>query len=368
MNVVQRNFLRLLSAGTFGTSDSIEAMSPFKWRQLFRLASLHDVSTLVFDGITRMESQFNVSLPADLYEQWRKNVIDVEQDNARKNEVITNIFSAMTDIRTCPVLINGQSLAQFYPTATHRTESSIDFYIPDEKQAQKAADWMDEHSMSHDDTESHVTSYVFNGMTVNHYWTMRQLTNPMLNRKLQNIINKEMRCRDSYYMTVNGLKIESVPPTLSLLMIITGIIQHILSDGISLKLFVDLGMFLRRIGDKVDYVLLQSQLKSLGMQTMANIIGSIMINVFHFDTDELPFMTKINQNTDGTPIGDVFAVNNNTADWYFTQGKHIFIRANNSSAMMWQIRHSAKLMRYYPSETFTNFFVSLAHSLSLIEE
>ena len=139
---------------------------------------------------------------------------------------------------------------------------------------------------------------------------MRQLTNPMLNRKLQNIINKEMRCRDSYYMTVNGLKIESVPPTLSLLMIITGIIQHILSDGISLKLFVDLGMFLRRIGDKVDYVLLQSQLKSLGMQTMANIIGSIMINVFHFDTDELPFMTKINQtlNIPGTEIPPLPAV------------------------------------------------------------
>lgn len=176
-----------------------------------------------------------------------------------------------------------------------------------------------------------------------------------------------MRCRDSYYMTVNELKIESVPPTLNLLMIIIGIVQHMLNDGISLRLFVDLGMFLRSIGDKVDYVLLQSQLKKLEMQTMANIIGNIMIDVFRFDADELPFMTRINRRNGMNAIDDVFAINN-ASDWHFTQGKHIFIRTTNSSAMMWQIRHSAKLMRYYPSETFTNFFVSFAHSMSHIEE
>ena len=369
MNVVQRNFLRLLSAGTFGTDDTIEAMSPFKWRQLFRLASLHDVTPMVFDGIERLKSQFHVSLPADLYEQWRKAVVEVERDNERKNDIITTVFSAMAAIRTCPVLINGQNLAQFYPTASHRAEGSVDLYIPDEKQAHQAADWMDEHSMSHDDTDSNVTRYMFDGIAVNFHWTMRHLTNPVLNRRLQSIINKEMRCRDSYYLTVNGMRIEGVPPTLNLLMIITGITQHILSDGISLKLFVDLGMFLRRIGDKVDYVQLQSQLKKLGMQTMANIIGGIMIDVFRFDADELPFMTKVSKKADGKAIGDMFTVNGNTsADWYFTQGNHIFIRANNSSAMRWQIRHSAKLMRYYPGETFTNFFVSFAHSLSHIEE
>lgn len=368
MNVVQRNFLRLLSAGTFGTDAPIEPMSPFKWRQLFCLASLHDVATLVYDGISKMNGQFHIQLPADLYAQWQKTVADVERDNNRKNEIIASVFTAMSDIRTCPVLINGHSLAQFYPNPGHRAERSIDYYISDEKQAQHAAEWMDDHSVSQDDTDSNVTRYVFDGMEVNHYWTMRHLTNPMLNHKLQNIINKEMRCRDSFYITVNGVKMESVPPTLSLLMLITGIIQHILSDGISLKLFVDLGMFLRNIGDKVDYVQLQSQLRKLGMQTMANIIGRIMIEIFRFDADELPFMTMTGINADRNLVNDVFAMNNKKTDWYFTQGEHIFIRTTNSSAMMWQIRHSAKLMRYYPSETFTNFFVSFARSLSHIEE
>jgi hypothetical protein len=55
------------------------------------------------------------------------------------------------------------------------------------------------------------------------------------------------------------------------------------------------------------------------------------------------------------------------ADWYFTQGKNVFV-GTNSGAMMWHVRHSAKYMGYYPSEAFTNFFANFAHSLSHIEE
>ncbi|MFS6559601.1 nucleotidyltransferase family protein, partial [Parabacteroides distasonis] len=123
------------------------------------LASLHDVATLVYDGISKMNGQFHIQLPADLYAQWQKTVADVERDNNRKNEIIASVFTAMSDIRTCPVLINGHSLAQFYPNPGHRVERSIDYYISDEKQAQHAAEWMDDHSVSHDDSDSNVTRY-----------------------------------------------------------------------------------------------------------------------------------------------------------------------------------------------------------------
>lgn len=95
-----------------------------------------------------------------------------------------------------------------------------------------------------------------------------------------------------------------------------------------------------------------------------------MMDVFRFDSDELPFMTALVAKKKGkVAVSEVLAVSReNTDDWYFTQGNHIFVRSNNSSAMLWHIRHSMKFMRYYPAETFTNFFVALAHSLSHIEE
>jgi hypothetical protein len=60
--------------------------------------------------------------------------------------------------------------------------------------------------------------------------------------------------------------------------------------------------------------------------------------------------------------------NSHAEEWYFSQGKNIFVHTSNSQAMMWHVRRSARYFKYYPTETVTNFFVSFAHSLSHIEE
>jgi hypothetical protein len=57
-----------------------------------------------------------------------------------------------------------------------------------------------------------------------------------------------------------------------------------------------------------------------------------------------------------------------STDWYFQQGKDIFVHSTNSSAMMWHMQHSAKYAKFYPAESITNFFTSFVHSLSHIEE
>lgn len=68
-------------------------------------------------------------------------------------------------------------------------------------------------------------------------------------------------------------------------------------------------------------------------------------------------------------IREIFRQKNSHAEeWYFSQGKNIFVHTSNPSAMMWHVKRSLRNMRYYPSETLTNFFTSFAHSLSHIEE
>lgn len=380
MNVVQRNFIRLLMAGTFSESGEVEAMSPHKWRQLFQLSALHGVSALVFDGIEKHRDDFHLRLPDDLREQWRQTVAEIERENTERNTCLAQMFAALSGRKLRPILLNGYNLSVLYPNPHHRTVNSIDVYFPYEEQSRAAAEWLSDNSPSHETKGKGVTAYTLQGFsaehsslqgfTVEHRSYMQHLTNPFLNRRLQKIINREIRCCDSYYLKVNGSRIEGVPPTLSLLLLITQTTRSILSYGVKLRQFVDLGMFLRRMGDKVDYVLLQSQLRRLGMQRMANLIGAIMMDVFRFDSDELPFMTAPATEKKGkVAVSEVLAVSHeNTDDWYFTQGNHIFVRSNNSSAMLWHIRHSMKFMRYYPAETFTNFFVALAHSLSHIEE
>ena len=60
MNVITRNFLRLLRAGAFQEQETIEPLSDWKWRQLCHLAMLHDVDKEIVEGITRCQDQFFV--------------------------------------------------------------------------------------------------------------------------------------------------------------------------------------------------------------------------------------------------------------------------------------------------------------------
>lgn len=369
MNVIQRNFLRLLGTGTFGNEEPLEPMSSYKWRLLYQLSLMHGVSALVHDGIAVRKDDFNLCIPSDLHAIWERNVAEIERANKEKNVCLSEIFHLMAYQKLRPILLKGQSMSELYPNPYHRTSGDIDIYLPYDNQSQKAVEWLSDETGGKESKGKGVTRFMWKGIPVEHHRQMQRLTNPFLNHRLQKIISKEIRCCDSHYIIINDSKVEGVPPTLNLLLIITRITGFLLNEGISLKQLTDLGMFLRQIGDKVDYVLLQSQLEKLGMQKSADIIGNIMMRLFHFDADELPFMKKVDGETSLDTMNEVFRTGRYHADEvYFTQGKNIFVHSNNSSAMLWHLRHSIRFMRYYPGEAFTNLFASFAHSLSHIEE
>ena len=102
---------------------------------------------------------------------------------------------------------------------------------------------------------------------------------------------------------------------------------------------------------------------------MARLEGSLLMELFDFTAEEIRFTDAAADKNTTRAVDDIFQLTEkNAADWYFTQGKNVFVRTNNSDAMMWHVRHSAKYMSYYPSEAITNFFANFAHSLSHIEE
>lgn len=162
------------------------------------------------------------------------------------------------------------------------------------------------------------------------------------------------------------------PPSLTLLLTLVRSTRYLLNDGISLKQMVDLGLFVRRLGDKVDYVKVQDWLVRLGLCRMARVVAAILTEFLGFEADELQFLTD---GLDPTALNmekikaDIFHLtDSHTADWYFTQGKSIFVRTSDSGAMMWHLRRNFRYFRHCPGETVTNFFSSFAHSISHIEE
>ena len=269
MNIIERNFYRLLRVGALHTEEQIEPLSAWKWNRLYQLAEMHDVAAIIYKGIEACRGQFFVQVPEKLLEQWAEAV---PHDETSENDLIT----------------------------------------------------------------------------------ANRLTNPILNRQLQNILDAE------------GSNIE----TRTALLHLVGIARFIMNAGIPVKRLTELAAFLRQpTAGRIDFSLLESWIIRLKLGAMAQLTAAMLVRLMHFTPEELPFMQPTTEDRMDKQMHEILRQKNSHAEeWYFSQGKDIFIHTSNAAAMLWHVRRSAKYFSYYPTETVTNFFTTFAHSLSHIEE
>ena len=180
------------------------------------------------------------------------------------------------------------------------------------------------------------------------------LTNPVLNKKLQAILDDE----------------KSDIATRQLLLNIIHIARHILNEGVPLCNLVELGKYLSTESHRVDFITLNQWLKKIGFTPMAQLEGALLIQMFGFSKEEIPFLVGEPDKRVERVAQELTEFTNRKAEgFYFSPASDsVFVHTSNSNALLGHIRRSAQYFRYLPSETLTNFFASFAHSLSHIEE
>ena len=268
MDVLTRNFFRLLRAGAFAHQVEVEPLSAWKWKRLYQLAAMHGVSELIAAGMERCGDQFFVSLapqrPANLDEE-----------------------------------------------PTEREEAT-------------------------DESE---------------LLTPTKLTNPLLNHKLQAILDDERSNVETRQMLLQILRIA----------------RYFMNEGFPFLLLVELGQRLQHDTGKTDFISLKAWLDDLRLTPFARLESSLLVGLLGFKQEDVPFASPLPDLNLERMTQDVFQLRKALGgDWYFKQGDDIFV--HSSGSMLGQIRRSTKYFHYYPSEALTNFFSSFVHSLSHIEE
>ncbi|MBQ6064317.1 MAG: hypothetical protein IJK42_12340 [Prevotella sp.] len=66
MNIIQRNFFRLLRSGVLNEYESLEPMSAFKWNRLVQMIEVQGVSPIALKGIKNHTYDENANIPKDL--------------------------------------------------------------------------------------------------------------------------------------------------------------------------------------------------------------------------------------------------------------------------------------------------------------
>jgi hypothetical protein len=263
MNVITRNFFRLLRSGALNEYEPLEPMSAFKWDRLNQMVRAQHVGAAAQKGIRNHQYDVMMNIP----ERFIK--ADIED--------------------------------------TPQQEAS-------------------------------------------------QLSNRILNHRLKRIIEEERHAIDT---NIGSLEV---------LNIIVGNVSTMLNKGMMLSGIIRLGSYLRTKGDKVDFVKLDTWLSRLHIRRMAQLQGSMLMAVFHFEQDELPFVQRVEPAAYKLVLRSVSHSASDTAEeWHFRQSRTGFVQ-NNSTLLRRNLRRSLRYISYAPIETVSNYFNNFARSLQEIEE
>lgn len=282
MNIIKRNFLRLLRLGTFGENEVIEPMSKFKWEVIFHIANIHNVVGVIFEGIAKNKEN-EALIPQDIILKYKK-ILDEEG----------------------------------YGIKAQATGSRPSVQLPDA-------------GLSH-------------------------MCNGFLNARLKRIRENEPQSADASVETLNMLDI------------IVQATECTMTYGLSFATILRIGIYLRVDGDKIDFVKLENWLRKLNLTRMAQLEGSILIDIFGFEMDEIPFVNKMEPSAHKIAIEALEKpIRIDIEEWKISQKSTIFL-ANNSKAMMKTVKNCMKYFFFAPVEASSNFLHRFASSLSNLEE
>ena len=271
MDVIQRNFFRILCSGAFGTQSSIEPMSPFKWRRLMQMVDAQQVMPIFINGVAKHSMDEGLNLPDSI-------IADIKAKQGER-----------------------KSLAARIPASV-------------------------------------------------------KLSNRLLNRRLRNLMYNELHSIDTSVEALDMLKL------------IVSNSELMFTRGMNLGGIITMGEYLRTRGDKVDFVKLESWLNSLQLHAMAELQGNVLISVFGFEEDELPFVTKSDPKAYRLTLRSISDLAKDTAqEWHFKQNSAGFVQ-NNNAVLRRNLSRSLRYVGYAPIETTSNFFHNFVRSLSEIEE
>ena len=282
MNIIKRNFLRLLRLGAFGENEVIEPMSKFKWEVIFHIANIHNVVGVIFDGIAKNKEN-EALIPQDIILKYKK-ILDEEG----------------------------------YGIKAQATGSRPSVQLPDA-------------GLSH-------------------------MCNGFLNARLKRIRENEPQSADASVETLNMLDI------------IVQATECTMTYGLSFATILRIGIYLRVDGDQIDFVKLENWLRKLNLTRMAQLEGSILIDIFGFEMDEIPFVNKMEPSAHKIAIEALEKpIRIDIEEWKISQKSTIFL-ANNSKAMMKTVKNCMKYFFFAPVEASSNFLHRFASSLSNLEE
>ena len=292
-------FLALVKAGLWesvgvnpNANNNLYPADEVDWYKVYQLAQEQSVIGVVLAGIERLKSaNLNLNVPQDLLLQWIGEVQMLEQQNKAMNLFVAELIEKMRNADIYTLLVKGQGIAQCYERPLWRTSGDVDLYLS-ETNYKRAQDFLTPLAQSVGPElhgEKHIAMHI-NNWVVELHGAMPTRLISRIDKVLEKIQNNlftggEVRAWQ------NGQTIVFLPsPDNDVLIVFTHILKHFFRGGIGLRQICDWCRLLWTYKDSLNYRLLESRIKEMGLMTEWRAFGALAIDSLGMPKDSMPFL------------------------------------------------------------------------------
>lgn len=306
-------FLALVKAGLWesvgvnpNANNNLYPADEVDWYKVYQLAQEQSVIGVVLAGIERLKSaNLNLNVPQDLLLQWIGEVQMLEQQNKAMNLFVAELIEKMRNADIYTLLVKGQGIAQCYERPLWRTSGDVDLYLS-ETNYKRAQDFLTPLAQSVEPElhgEKHIAMHI-NNWVVELHGAMPTRLISRIDKVLEKIQNNlftggEVRAWQ------NGQTIVFLPsPDNDVLIVFTHILKHFFRGGIGLRQICDWCRLLWTYKDSLNYRLLESRIKEMGLMTEWRAFGALAIECLGMPKDSMPFLVNDDLNArSAMPLG-----------------------------------------------------------------
>lgn len=277
-----------MDLGIQGFTDSVG------WEKVYQLAEEQSVIGIVLAGIETSK----VKPPQELLLQWIGEVQLLEQQNKAMNQFIAKLIEKMRNADIYTLLVKGQGIAQCYERPLWRACGDVDLLLSADnyEKAKKFLTPQAEHVDSEDASIKHL------GMTIGEWIVELHGTMHIeISRRVNKGIDKVQA--DLFYggnvrsWNNNGTTVFLPSPDNDVILIFTHILEHFFVEGVGLRQVCDWCRLLWTYKDSLNYGLLESLIKQMGLMTVWKSFGSLAVDKLGMPKEAMPmydsrYMTK----------------------------------------------------------------------------
>ena len=252
----------------------------------------HNINVLETSGTSeRARAELDLNVPKVLLLQWIGEVQAIEQQNKDMNAFIADLIGKLRKNDIYALLVKGQGVAQCYEKPYWRCSGDVDLLLSNNNylKAKSALNPIASEVANEDATTKH-QAMVINGFDVELHGKMPFTLSMRVEAGIDEVLD-DLFCRGNVKSwDCNGTQVFLPSPDNDVILVFTHFLHHFFIEGVGLRQICDWCRLLFTYKDSLNYELLESRIKAMGLMSEWKAFGALAIEYLGYPKDSMPLL------------------------------------------------------------------------------